>query len=122
MTGQTIDYIIQSKENIFGAANQEQRVRIPAEAKTTADKLLCEAQAAFLLRRGINGFEEFISLPGIHAVALKYGQGKVKLPLASDLIVLGVAEVMANYNSEYTALLSGIINASRIVCSIYKQD
>lgn len=98
---------------------QGREVRIPTKAITIADKLLYEAQAAAILQRPIRGFDEYVSMLGIHTAALDYGKGKVRLPLARDMVVLGVAKVMATNNPEFNDLLQGIVGASRIVSNRY---
>jgi len=116
MTPQTLEYQLQDPSLKFSVTP----VTIPAEAKKTADQLLCEAQVA-----GMTGqpqeYNEFVAVPGINAVLIEYGQRRVNLPLASDMTVLSVAEVMANNNPEYNSLLSQIVDASRVVCDRYNQ-
>ena len=113
MSEQTLNYKLQLVGPVKGDT-----VRIPAEAKSIADKLLCEAQLAGITRIPMD-HNEFVAIPGIHEVLLEYGLRRVHLPLASDMVVLGVAELMATNDSNYSSLLSGIVEASRVVTDRY---
>ena len=113
---QSVDYLLEANPFEPGV---EHRVRIPRKAISDADTLLCEAQKAGISNMPITGFDEYITIPGIHAVALEYGQRRIRLPLAKDMVVLGIAEVIANQDTQYRDLLSGIVDASRVVCDRY---
>lgn len=110
---QTIDYQLQSSE-----PGTIDTVTIPEEAKATSDSLLCEVQGAAISRGRIE-HNEFVAVPGIHAALLEYGQRRVGFPLANDMTVLGVAEVIAHRDPKYMDLLEGIVDASRTVCERY---
>ena len=97
-------------------------VRIPGGAPAEANKLLCDALADAMTggSETISDNNIFTRNPGLLSVLISYRDRKIPIGVAEPVVILNIAEQMANGDENYCEIRRKIAQAHNVVWDNYQ--